>query len=53
MKALGLIFFIFFVVVWVATAEDHNNSIENKIDSIGGRLISYEERVFFQILGHL
>lgn len=52
MEALGLVFaIIIFAVIYFTRIESHKDSIANKIDSIGGHLISYEKRGFFSGIG--
>ncbi|WP_053956359.1 hypothetical protein [Inediibacterium massiliense] len=52
MEGLGLVFVVIIgVVIYFARIESHKDSIANKIDSIGGRLINYEKRGFFSGIG--
>lgn len=52
MEAFGLVFLIIIcAVIYSARIESHKDSIENKINFIGGRLINYEQRGFFSEIG--
>jgi hypothetical protein len=52
MSALGIVvFMIIAIMIYFARIESHQDSIEGKIDFLGGRLISYERRNFFTGIG--
>lgn len=52
MEVFVIVFIIIIsIIIYFVRSESHQDSIASKVDSLGGRLISYEKRNFFTGIG--